>query len=173
MEGHSLTFRKFALSDAQRISELANNKKIAMNLRDNFPHPYSLKDAKNFVREITLKKIYVRAICYEDQIIGAVGFYQDRDVMRYSAEIGYWIGEAYWNKGFCTQMLRLIIPEYLRYTDVLRIYAIVFASNVASEKVLEKLGFTMEGTLRSAIYKNDQFQDARIWSLLKNEVEDF
>ncbi len=170
MSFHELQYRSFEKKDAARLSEIANNPKIAQNMRDNFPHPYSLSDAKNFIRQISLQHdAKVWAVCLDEQLIGAIGIHPQQDVMRYSAEIGYWIAEEYWGRGITTQILSEMVPAIFETMPLERIYAVVFESNPASIKVLEKVGFIKEGTLRRAIFKNGAFQDAEMMAILRGE----
>ncbi len=168
----NLSYRAFKKSDAQALSKIANNETIALFLRDNFPYPYTLEDAKKFINNLGKHPAaQVWGVFLEQTLLGAVGIFRKNDVMKYSAEIGYWLGEEYWNQGICTQMLMECIPSIFLSTDLERIYAIVFQKNHASVKVLEKVGFTYEGNLRKAIHKNGEFQNASVWSILREEAK--
>lgn len=91
------------------------------------------------------------------------------DVERYNAELGYWLAEPYWGKGIMTQMLALAISCYFHHTDVMRICANVYAGNIASMRVLEKIGFRKCGIHRNACFKNGVFTDCHYFELLKEE----
>ncbi len=139
-------------------------------MRDNFPSPYSLSDARRFLRYVaTEQNATIWAIWLDEDLIGALGIHPQKDVMRYAAEIGYWIAEPYWGRGITTQILREMVPAIFTHSELQRIYALVFESNPASEKVLQKAGFVYEGNLRKTIYKNEQLMDARVWSILREE----
>ena len=96
--------RSWRTGDAESIARHANNRKIWINLRDAFPHPYTLQDAREFIRvtrshapETTF------AITVDDEAVGSIGFVLHRDVERVSAEIGYWLAEPFWaSYGTCT-----------------------------------------------------------------------
>ena len=87
---------------------------------------------------------------------------------RFNAEIGYWIAEPYWNKGMMTQALRQAVSDYFSQTDVVRIFAKVYAGNFASMRALEKAGFRKTGIIQhKACFKNGQFLDCHCFELLK------
>lgn len=95
--------RKLNASDADELAGLANNKKVADNLRDIFPHPYSLKDAKDFISFCEAESPQLRfAITYESKLADVIGFLQTTDIYSKTEEIGYWLGEPFWNKGIAT-----------------------------------------------------------------------
>jgi len=87
------------------------------------------------------------------------------------ADIGYWLGVPYWNNGYMTEALRLVCHFSFVHLDAARIYATAFTSNVASRKVLEKNGFSVDGTLRSHVFKRGQFVDSWFLTLLRSEWE--
>ena len=81
--------------------------------------------------------------------------------------MGYYLGEAYWGKGFGTSAVRQICTYVFENTDIIRIFAEPFAFNTASCRVLEKAGFQMEGILRSNAVKNGAVQDMKMYALVK------
>ena len=93
--------RKWKVSDAESIQPIANNKKIAANLRNAFPYPYTLEDAKGYI-DICLNtdesKNLFYAIEIDDMAIGSIGVFVKDDVYCKSAEIVYWLAEDYWGK---------------------------------------------------------------------------
>ncbi|MBN1927805.1 MAG: GNAT family N-acetyltransferase, partial [Prolixibacteraceae bacterium] len=154
LKKENVSIRPFRKSDAPRLAELANNKKIFDNLRDGFPHPYTLADAEKFIEIFQDQKpVQVFAIEYEGEYAGNIGLHVGEDVYRKSAEIGYFLGEPYWNKGIMTKAVKLIVEYGFKHLDIVRIYTGVFDYNHASQKVLEKCGFTKEAVFKKAIYK--------------------
>ena len=98
--------------------------------------------------------------------VGAIGYVPGRDVERYSAEIGYWLGESHWGKGIVTEAVRLVTEHAFVQMGFLRLFALPFADNVGSVRVLEKAGYEREGLLRASSVKfgqpKDQYMYARI-----------
>lgn len=159
--------------DAERLATIANNKKIADYLRDGFPHPYSIGDAKEFIflaRQIE-DDFRTLAIEINGVLAGSIGVYIKKDVHRRNMEIGYFLGEEYWGKGIMTNVLGCMAQYVFENFDVVRIYAEPFASNKASRRVLEKAGFRLEATLRKSIVKNGVVQDSCIYAILKEEFD--
>ena len=155
-----VTIRKFRRSDKFRMAELANNEKVAENLRDAFPSPYTLEDAEKFISLCFLMKPYeVFAIEYGGEYVGNIGLHRNEDVYRKTAELGYFIGEPYWHKGITPRAVNLICDYGFRELGVIKIYSGVFSFNTASQRVLEKCGFEREAILRNAVIKNGKICD--------------
>jgi len=101
--------RSWRPADAESLARYANNRKIWINLRDAFPHPYTIHDAREFIRAIRSRTPETTfAIAVGDEPIGSIGFVLHRDVERVSAEIGYWIGEPFWGRGIATEALTAV-----------------------------------------------------------------
>jgi ribosomal-protein-alanine N-acetyltransferase len=99
------------------------------------------------------------AIAVDDQAIGGIGFFPQHDVERVSAEIGYWVGEPFWGRGIATEALKAMTVFAIERHDLKRVFAVPFASNVASCRVLEKAGYALEGRLRHSAIKDGALQD--------------
>lgn len=104
----------------------------------------------------------------DDRIIGTAGFnnYQEK----HRTNIGYDLHIDHWNKGYITEALSEILNYGFNILQVNRVEAEVMTGNIASEKVLEKLGFTREGVLRDWMYWNNRHYDMTMFSLLKRDV---
>jgi [ribosomal protein S5]-alanine N-acetyltransferase len=153
-----IKLREFRKTDAQRLVALANNEKIARNLRDGFPHPYTLKHAEEFIEKfIGLDPPTFFAIEYKGEYVGNISLMKGNDVYRKSAEIGYFIGEAYWNKGIASAAVSLITEYGFKNLDIIRIHTGVYELNIASQRVLEKCGFAREGVFQKSIFKQGKF----------------
>ncbi|HNY08100.1 MAG TPA: GNAT family protein [Bacteroidales bacterium] len=156
----NVKLRSFTENDAQRMAELANNEKISQNLRDGFPHPYTLNDARTFIKNcMNQNPITTFAIEYNGEHVGNVGLMPGQDVYRKSAEIGYFIGEPYWNKGIATIAINLITEYGFKDLGLVRIHAGVFEYNNASMHVLEKCGYERDAIFKKAIVKKNSIWD--------------
>ena len=152
-----VTIRPFTDADIPPMALLANNIRIWNNVRDRFPHPYTEKDALDFVRQTQKEKPrHNFAVTYEDAFAGVIGLMPQTDVYHRSAEVGYWLGEPYWYKGVAPKAVALITQYAFEQLQLARVYAGVFEYNTASMRVLEKCGFQLEGILKKAICKNSQ-----------------
>ena len=104
------------------------------------------------------------AIDVDGTAVGGVGYVPGSDVERYSAEVGYWLGEALWGQGITTEALTLLTAHCFESENLLRCFALPFASNAGSIRVLEKAGYTLEGILRSSSVKAGTPRDQAIYA---------
>lgn len=159
------------MSDGKALCKYADNKKIADNLRDIFPYPYTEQDAAAFltaaIRENGQQCLF--AIDIGGEAVGGIGLTLQNDVNRKSAEIGYWLAESFWGKGIATEAIRRMVDFAFRHFELVRIFAVPFAHNTASRRALEKAGFRYEGTLRDSVYKNGIIFDSCIYGILRRE----
>jgi [ribosomal protein S5]-alanine N-acetyltransferase len=170
-----ITFDEFCIrshefSDLDVIVKYANNYNVSRLLRDQFPFPYTRFNAEAWLMETCNQEIETNfAIANDKEFIGAIGIVQQTDVNKYSAEIGYWIAEPFWEKGIVTSALRIFTEFVFDNFVVNRIFANVFEGNIASEKVLLKTGYKKEAVLRKAVCKEGIFLDQYIYAILKEE----
>jgi len=160
--------RELAELDVVSITRYADNPRIAGVLRDLFPHPYFEKDARDFIARTkaeTPPKAF--AIAQTAEAFGVIGYIPGQDVYRFSAELGYWIGEPFWGRGIMTGVLQ-VFSEYLFDTfEFNRLFACIFSSNPASGRVLEKAGFTREAIIKAHVVKNGELLDEHVYSRLR------
>ncbi len=159
-----IDIRPWKPEDAAPLAAICNNKKIWLNVRDRFPHPYTLENSIEWIAfTLTQKPIENMAIMYKGKIAGSIGVMPKDDVYRKSIEIGYFLGEPFWGKGIATTAVGLLLEYIKAHFDVIRIYAEVFGHNTASMKVLEKNGFHLEGIRERAVIKNNVILDDYVW----------
>jgi RimJ/RimL family protein N-acetyltransferase len=156
---HSIV-RSWRTTDAETLARHANNRKIWINLRDAFPHPYTIHDAREFIRSIRSRTPETTfAIAVGDEAVGSIGFVLHRDVERVSAEIGYWLAEPFWGRGITAEALAATTKFAIEQHGLTRIYAVPFAWNAASCRVLEKAGYVLEARLRNSAVKDGKLTD--------------
>lgn len=164
--------RRWSLSDAADLAAALNNKKILDNLRDGLPYPYTEQDGREYITAMLSAdedETFAFAITVDGRAVGSIGVFRQGNIHRQTAELGYYIAEEYWGKGYMTEAVRQICRYVFEKSDILRIYAEPFAQNAASCRVLEKAGFRCEGILRSNAVKNGRVIDMKLYSLLKGE----
>src|SRR5512133_2076994 len=163
--------RPWGISDASQLALIADNKKIADNLRDGFPFPYSLKDAYDWLNIILPENNppHFFAITLDSQLVGSIGIVTKSDIYRKNFEIGYFLSEDYWGKGIATRAIKAATSYAFRDFDIVRIYAEPFSDNVGSRRALEKAGFRLEATLKHNVIKNGIIKDSCIYSVLREE----
>lgn len=168
----SAVLREWRKKDAEPLAALANDRRVWLGLRDAFPHPYGIDDARQFIaRSLRRPPGTFFAIETEGRLAGGIGFSQDTDVERVGAEIGYWVAPEFWGRGLATDALRLLTRHAFASNPVLeRLYALPYATNRASARVLEKAGYRLEGTLRHSALKDGRLLDQWMYSILRDEV---
>ena len=146
----------------------ANNPKIAQNLTDAFPHPYTEVAGKAFI-QMALKNSppNILAITIEDEFVGGIGLHPQADIHRLNAELGYWLAEPFWGQGIVTQAIKEMIVYGFANLPIERIFARPFGSNIASQRVLEKAGFSLEARLSKTLIKNGLIEDELIYAVRK------
>ena len=151
------------------VVKYANNKRIADNLRDIFPYPYTKENAEFFIKDCINNDInnILKAITVNGKAVGSISVIKLNDVNRKTAEIGYWIGEEFQNKGIMKKAVKMIIEEAFERMDIVRIEAEIFETNIPSKKVLENNGFKLEGRKEKSIFKNGKIMDSLIYATLK------
>jgi len=163
--------RDWKASDAPSLARHANDRRIWRNLRDRFPHPYTPADAAAFIRmaaAMTPRTFF--AITVGDQAVGGIGYTLHEDVERVAAEIGYWLGVAFWGKGMMTQALGAVTDyAFGRHPELRRIYAVPYAWSNASIRVLEKAGYRLEGRMRESAIKDGEVTDQLLYATLRSE----
>ncbi|MCM1536120.1 MAG: GNAT family N-acetyltransferase [Clostridium sp.] len=165
--------RKWKLSDAKDLASALSNTKVQDNLRDGLPYPYTEQDGEAYISAMLSadeNETFAFAITVDDKVIGSISVFRQGNIHRLTAEMGYYIAEEYWGRGIMTEIVRQTCKYVFENSDIIRIYAEPFASNLASCRVLEKSGFQCEGTLRSNAIKNDRVVDMKMYSLLKAEI---
>lgn len=162
--------RSFRAADADSLARHANNRKIWINLRDRFPHPYSIEHAREFIAATLIQQPETHfALVIDGEAAGAIGFGLNADVERVSAEVGYWIGEAHWGKGIASEVLVAMTPWAVRAYQLTRIYALPFEYNRASIRVLEKAGYAMEARLRRSAIKDGNVVNQLLYGYIAPE----
>ena len=167
------SLRPYCMEDIPSMVQHANSWKVARNLRDVFPHPYTEKDARDFVALCVQNEgrgQLCRAIDVGGQAVGTISLTVGRDVYRKSGELGYWLGEDFWGQGIMTEAVREICRLAFETWEIERIFAEPYADNLRSRRVLEKAGFSLEGTMRRGVCKWGEFFDYCMYALLKEEL---
>jgi [ribosomal protein S5]-alanine N-acetyltransferase len=168
MQADALRIKPLSERDAAAVAAYANNEKIAVNLRDGFPHPYTLEHAESFIRNMCLKEPpMIFAIEFQGQFCGVIGLHGQEDVYRQTSEIGYWIAEPFWGKGIASEAVRLVTDYGLNELGFVRIHTGVFEYNKASMRVLEKNGYQLDGIFRKSVTKMGRIWDEYRYSIIR------
>lgn len=157
--------RNWRHNDAPFMGKYANNKKIWLNLRDEFPFPFLEVHAVELINKFTssINSLHL-AIASESEAIGDIGVYFNNDVRRKSAVLSYWIGEPFWHRGIATDAITKYCDYIFSSFEIIRIYAKLFEGNIGSQRALEKAGFIKEGHFKKAIFKEGKLLDQYLYA---------
>ena len=162
------TVRPWRVGDEISLERYANNRNVSRNLRDIFPYPYTTADATAWIERVKDESPTLNfAIDVDGAGVGGISVMLREDIYRQSAEIGYWLGEPFWGRGIATESLRAITDHAFATFPIIRLEAGVYSWNPASARVLEKVGYTLEGRLRQAVTKDGRVGDRLIYGLLR------
>ena len=165
--------RKWQIDDQYDLAKILNNQKIMNHLRDGLPYPYTVEDAKEYISSMlqaNQEKMFAFAISVDEHVIGSISVTRLDNIHSCTGELGYYIGEDYWGKGYATCAVKQVCQYVLNHSDILRIFAEPFAYNTASCRVLEKAGFLYEGTLHKNAMKNGKVLDMKMYALVREEL---
>ena len=162
------TLRPWKRGDEESLVRHANSRRIWRNLRDAFPHPYTLADAKRWIEIANPAPPPLNfAIVVDGAAVGGIGLLLKEDVFRRSVEIGYWLGEEYWGRGIVTEAVRAVTDYAFATFDICRVYAGVFEWNPGSIRVLEKAGYEFECRLKKSVTKDGETIDELIYAMIR------
>jgi RimJ/RimL family protein N-acetyltransferase len=173
LAGFSL--RSFRPEDVASLTENIGTYSVARNM-SLIPHPYTKDHAEQWIKTASGREPETDfAITIGDQVVGGIGMcLTDPDrtgVGRYAAEVGYWLGERFWGRGIMTQAVEAFTEWAFTGLDLVRIQAAVYARNPASARVLQKAGFTYEGRLRAAYFKDGEFIDGLLYAKVREVAQ--
>lgn len=172
----TVTLRTWRTEDAGALASILNNPHVLKNLRDGIPFPYTEADAADYIRAMLSADAggtFAYAVCADGKVVGGIGAFRQQNIHSRTAELGYYLDEAYWNRGVMTEAVRQLCQKLLAETDLLRIYAEPFCCNTGSCRVLEKAGFLCEGKMRCNAVKDGNIMDMALYARVKeNEHAD-
>lgn len=160
--------RPWERRDLGSLVKYANNLNIAKFMTNQFPHPYTIEDGKAFIETAaTGKPVNIMAIEVNNEAAGGIGIHLQPDIYCMNAEMGYWLAEPFWGKGIITKAIIQMKDYAFSNWKLERIYARPFGTNKASQRVLEKAGFTREALFLKTIYKYGENHDEQVFGIRK------
>lgn len=156
--------RPWRTDDLASLVRHANDEAVSRCLRDRFPYPYTEDDGRAWLDFAAGGHEPSWAIEVGGAAAGGIGLRPGEDVYRHSAELGYWLGSTYWNRGIMTAAVGRFVEQAMTALWLHRVFAHAYANNPASARVLEKCGFEREGVLRDAVLKRGELIDAVIYA---------
>ena len=163
--------RPWRHDDLPTLLRHADNPKVAANMRDLFPSPYTEADGRAWL-DLATGPLSAEnwAIEVDCEAAGGIGLRPQSDVNTGTAEVGYWLGEALWGRGIATAALSAVTRQALKELGYRRLFAWALAGNLASRRVLEKCGYRLEGLLRQAAIKNGIVTDQAVYGVVRADL---
>ncbi len=165
-----ITLRPWRLEDAAALAGILNNPDILKNLRDGVPYPYTEEDAAEYIKAMRAAdphSVFAYAVCANGRPVGSITAFRGQNIHFRTAELGYYLDQAYWGKGIMTKGVKMLCRALFAESDLLRIYAEPFSENTASRRVLEKAGFTCEGIMKYGAVKDGTVRDMALYALVR------
>jgi len=168
-----LILRPFLLTDARELHRLVNAPEVAATTL-HIPHPYPEGLAEVWIKlhgemfESWEGVVFAVVRRRDSSLIGCVGL--ECDPENQNAELGYWIGVPYWNRGYATEAAQMVVSFGFAYFGLHRIKSSYFGSNPASGRVMEKIGMRYEGRRREQVFKEGRgFEDVVEYGVLSED----
>ncbi len=169
MNGPAFILRPFRAEDLSELVKHANDPSVAANLTDAFPHPYTEEHGRRFLEEAIQGPALRRCIEVDGGCAGAIGLHPKQDLWRCNLELGYWLGKPFRRQGIITEAIgRMVHLGFEEFPEITRIFATPFGSNTASQRALEKAGFTLEARLLGTLVKNGRTEDEWIYAVRRS-----
>ena len=172
LETAQLILRPFTLADAPRVQALAGERAIAAATL-HIPHPYEDGMAEAWIEthqekfEKHEEIIFAVTLRIDSSVIGAISLVLDR--ADENAELGYWVGKPFWNRGCATEAATAVIHYAFTTLRLHRVYARLWKRNAASARVLQKIGMKHEGCQREHVKKWNAFEDVELYGMLRDD----
>ena len=161
-----LLLRQFRLSDVDDVYEHAQDPEWARYLHT--PEPYLRSDAEEFVALQLDDPSW--AIVFERRMIGGI-YLHDLSRKHLSAGIGYTVARSHWSRGLATEAVSAVVAAAFEHTKLRRIWAAADNGNVASQRVMQKIGMVCEGVFRQSHLVRGKPVDMAIYAILREEWE--
>ena len=174
LQGERCLLRAYAAADAEAMRALADNANVARNLFEGFPSPYTALAAQAWCGEEANSGRfgYVWAITAQGVLAGTIGLRPLAGAGdRCNAEIGYWLGEAWWRRGLASDAVRQVTDwAFAALPQLTRVYAPIHARNEGSQAVARRCGYVREGVQKQAIIKDGEVIDLATWATYRTEI---
>lgn len=171
--GQRVRLRAVEREDVKKFHEWINDPEVTAGL--SLYLPMSMVDEETWFETMLTRPPQQKAMAIEARegegwrLIGNCAFF-DVDTVARSAEFGIMIGDkAFWNKGYGTEAVTLLLRHGFETLNLNRVALRVYADNPRARRSYEKAGFVLEGTMRQAMYRRGHFGDVHMMSVLRSE----
>ncbi|MGM0899528.1 MAG: GNAT family N-acetyltransferase [Bacillota bacterium] len=172
LETPRLLMRKVTFKDLEDMHAYTSSQEVTKYVP--FPTHKTLEDTRKFIDfileqyQINKKLLWGIQLRETQKFIGTIEFVSFEPTHN-KAEIAYILSDDYWGNGIMSEAANEVIKFGFQTLNLTRIQARTFKENIGSQKVLEKVGMTFEGTLRKSMFLKGKYQDINIYSILKEE----
>jgi len=166
LETERLRLRPLELTDAQALYEIVSAREVAEGTLT-IPHPYRPEWAAEYIASIENENEFAITLRSDGALVGSIALTVEAEHDR--GQLGYVVGVPYWGNGYATEAGRAVVGHAFEELGLNRVYAFCFSRNVASRRVLEKIGMTHEGTRRGHSLKWDEHLDEEAFGILASE----
>lgn len=188
LESNRLILRPFDLEDVKRVQELAGDRKIS-DTAIAVPYPYEdgmaedwisthanlREEGEEWIFAITLQEVLGSDFepsgetrsSKASSLIGAITL--RLNAAHRHAELGYWIGVPYWGQGFASEAAQRLLEFGFDELELHRVHAHYLTRNLASGRVLAKLGMRREGTIREYFLTRNGFEDVNLMGVTRDQ----
>ena len=171
-----VAIREWEAGDVPTVAVLANDADVSAELRDRFPYPYPRSAAADMYKYVSAIRAeaeaagaaggvvpvrpMLRAITVDGVFVGGIGVYPGTAEARCVGEIGYWLGKRYWGHGIAPLVVAAMTDiAFATFPDIVRLEATIQGTNLASQRVVAKVGYVLEAihhnaTIKRGVYKN-------------------
>jgi [ribosomal protein S5]-alanine N-acetyltransferase len=174
LQGERCLLRALVPQDAPALVAHADNPAVARNLFDGFPQPYTPAAAAAWAGHEANSGAFgwVWAIEVDAGLVGCIGLRPEADWLRCNAEIGYWLGEAFWRRGLASDAVRQVTDwAFAAVPELTRIHASIFSGNEGSQAVVRRCGYVREAVLKQSAIKDGRVIDRVLWATYRTPVE--
>lgn len=174
LKTNRLSLEQPRVADIPNLLQYAGDEKVASTTL-NMPHPYQEEHAIFWLNmandgfQSKSKYIFGIRLKETDELIGGMGLHLTPQYNR--AELGYWVGVPFWNKGYATEAAGAILKFGFEALKINKIFATHLVENPSSGKVMIKNGMIKEGELKEHIKKGEVYQSVFQYRLTKGEYE--
>jgi RimJ/RimL family protein N-acetyltransferase len=176
LQTERLILRPFVPADAPEVQRLAGDPLIASTTLS-IPHPYPDGAAEQWIAGHAGKFAGGEEVQFAvtrragGTLLGAIGLTGISNWHQH-AEMGYWIGRAFWGQGYATEAARALLAYAFGQRKLNRVHACHFTRNPASGRVMQKIGMQYEGRQREHVKKEGLFEDCELYGILRRDFYD-
>ncbi|WP_135826219.1 GNAT family N-acetyltransferase [Halorussus ruber] len=167
LRGDQITLRTVEEDDIEFLRDSINLPEVRAGLTTALPLNAE-QEREYFEEQISNREDVNLAICHDDEIVGTIGLH-DLDQRAGNCEIGLWLAPEFHGRGYGTEASRVLTDYAFRELRMHRVVARVLASNEASARIWEKLGFEKEGVHRDEAFTDGEHVDVRYFGVLEDE----